>query len=393
MIALLLTALPLLSPDGGATANEISPLATPLEVTVEEARAARDRALAWLVAHQNDDGSWETGVIEGLVESGFPSESYFSWKSAASALACLALPEADETPERRAALDAGLGRRGDGRRPRRANDWDVDHVGSGLYGTAVLVRAARDERFTAEPGGTRLATGGAENLAILRQYPPAKGGGADNDDPIYSRRPNWDTGCCTALVLPALPGVLDPGWLDDAAVLARARRYALACAPPHGAWAYDLDALPAYGKIFGGEHIDAVEGSLGRIPVCPWGLATVGEKRITPERIREGLERFFRHHRFLDVAWLKPIPPESYYYNSGYFYLFGHYYAAEVIERLPEGERAAWPARLRPHLVPRQRSDGSTSTYAEVAGPAYLALHLDLGPAAEDVRLDPPPVR
>ena len=118
----------------------------------------------------------------------------------------------------------------------------------------------------------------------------------------------------------------------------------------------------------------------------------VGEKKITPDRLRAGLESFFEHHRFLDVAYMDPRPHEAYYYNSGYFYMFGHYYAAKVIELLPEAEREGWHARLRPHLVKVMRQDGGssdflTSGYMMVAGTAFSALALGMGlpPEAREV--------
>jgi hypothetical protein len=164
-------------------------------------------------------------------------------------------------------------------------------------------------------------------------------------------------------------------------VRARATRYVSRCALPNGAYSYSLDPIP---RFDGGEHIDDVKGSLSRIQVCNWALARVGEKKITPERLREGLSELFEHHRFLDVARMRPYPHEAYYYNSGYFYLFGHYYAAEAIELLPSEEREALHARLGVHLLSTQRPDGSaadflTSGYELVACTAFLALALERG--------------
>ena len=81
---------------------------------------------------------------------------------------------------------------------------------------------------------------------------------------------------------------------------------------------------------------------------------------------------------------MRPIPHEGYYANAGYFYYFGHYYAALAIEQLPLEEREAWHARLRPHLIKAQREDGSTSdfldsTYMITASTSYAALALQLG--------------
>ena len=84
------------------------------------------------------------------------------------------------------------------------------------------------------------------------------------------------------------------------------------------------------------------------------------------------------------MARMRPIPHEAWYANAGYFYFFGHYYAAEAIELLPEAEREARHARLRPHIVKTQRKDGSFCDflgqgYLVVAGTAYASLALQLG--------------
>lgn len=109
---------------------------------------------------------------------------------------------------------------------------------------------------------------------------------------------------------------------------------------------------------------------------------------MTDERLREGLAAFFDEHRFLDAARLRPIPHEAYFANAGYFYFFGHYYAALAIELLPEAEREALHARLRPHLVKALRPDGSTTDFLDarydvLASTAFLALALDAGMPAE----------
>ena len=75
--------------------------------------------------------------------------------------------------------------------------------------------------------------------------------------------------------------------------------------------------------------------------------------------VRTGLEAFFRHRGFLDHVRTRPIPHEGFHANAGYFYFFGHYYAARVIELLPREEREAYRARLRPHLCKTQWASGA----------------------------------
>jgi len=362
---------------GSARAQHLD---VPATLAPAPARLARDHALDWLVANQNADGSWAEGVLQGTLELGFSVESFYAWQHAATALTCMALLHAPETPARRTALERGLRWLDATRTPKRGSDWDIDYVWSGLYGYVVATEAASDARFAAGEWPARLGRIGRDAFGILDATQIPTGGWGYYDDPTFSRRPKWATSFSTATVLPGLRRGEELGWVADAKVRERATRYVARCSLPNGAYAYDLKPVP----WVGGDSINDVKGSLCRIQVCNWALYSVGDPKVTPDRIREGLELLFREHRFLDVAWMRPVPHEAYYYNSGYFYLFGHYYAALAINLLPADEREGWHARLRPHMVKGQRADGSTSdfltsSYMVVAGTAFLALALELG--------------
>ena len=135
---------------------------------------------------------------------------------------------------------------------------------------------------------------------------------------------------------------------------------------PNGAYEYDLNPIP---RINGGEHINNVKGSLGRIQVCNWALHLAKDPDTTIDRIRTGVQQFFDHHEFLQVARMRPIPHEAYYYNAGYFYFFGHFYCSQTIGLLPPDEREAWHARLRACILPAQRPDG---TFCDFQGTSYM---------------------
>ena len=389
MRALILTALVAL-PVAGQT-DETSPdeeittvfdeVEVPESMTADQARPALERSVAWLLSNQREDGGWATSVIESTWEAGFSVETYYAWQVCSSALACMALMAVEETPERRASLEAGLEWLCTTRMPKRGNHWDVDYVWTVLYGLAATVIAADDPRFQSEEWQTALNERGRLFYDLLVENQAPSGGWAYYDDPVFSNRPKWATSFCTALVLPYVDRAIERGWGDDRALLERAIRYVQRCSMPEGAYAYDLTPVP---RINGGEHINRLKGSLGRIQVCNWGLAKTGDPRITDDLVSEGLENFFEHHRFLDVAYMRPIPHEAYYANAGYFYLFGHYYAAEAIELLPEDQREHWHAKLRPHLVKVQQESGLSvdflgTGYLDVAGTAYTALALQLG--------------
>lgn len=367
-----------------AGAQEVQPVGSrdvPASMTAEQARPALARALAWMVQDQHEDGSWGLGVPTDLMELGFAAESYYDWNLAANMLVCLALMECEETPQRRTALERGLKAALDKRLPYRGDDWDNDAMWTALYGVVALSRAASDPRFQGEPWREAIARRGRDYVGMLVANQVIEGGWGYYDDPPFTHRPKWATSFSTACVLPAMIESERLGWLTDAKVHQRATRYVDRCALPNGAYEYDLNPIP---RFTGGEHINQVPGSLGRIQICNWALARAGVKRVTPDRLREGLAAFFDEHRFLDAARLRPIPHEAYFANAGYFYFFGHYYAALAINLLPEAEREAWHARLRPHLVKAQREDGSCTDFIEtryelLASTAFLALALDAG--------------
>ncbi|MBI5433319.1 MAG: hypothetical protein HZA52_10870 [Planctomycetes bacterium] len=358
----------------------------PATLAVADARRALDLALGFLVRTQNADGSFGTPTVEGLWDSHYSLESYFAWQYAGVALAGYGLMLSPETPERRVALERALAWLVDVRFPKRPSDWDNDTMWAAVYGLVATVHAADDARFAATPWKERLAARGRECADFLVGNQVPDGGWGYYDDPPYTRRPKWATSFSTAAVLPAMLRARELGWLastpEAAATGARATTYVRRCALPNGAYAYDLRPIPRFG---GGEHIDGVKGSLGRIQVCNWALAKAGERSITADRIGEGLVQFFEHHRFLDAARMRPIPHEAYYANAGYFYYFGHLYAAQAIQMLPLEQRESFHARLRPHVIKTQRPDGSFCDYqwqsynvAACTGMAASALALGL---------------
>lgn len=367
-------------PEGQETSLRPAP-DVPETMGADQARASLERTLAFITSSQNPDGSWCGSAPDSVMELGFSPETYYTWQLGAIELALMALVECDETPERRAALEKGLAWLCDTRLPARGDDWDVDYMWPSLYGVVATIRVLEDPRFSSGEWKGRIDARGREFMDILVRNQVPEGGWGYYDDAPFSNRPKWATSFATATVLPALSKALERGWFSDAAVRERAVEYVRGCALPSGAYEYDLNPIP---RVSGGEHINNVKGSLGRIQVCNWALRRAGTPWVTDEKIRDGVAQFFEHHRFLDVARMRPVPHEAYYANAGYFYFFGHYYCALAINELPAAEREALHSRLRPHVVKCQYEDGSTgdflhSRYDILASTAYAAMALDLG--------------
>lgn len=369
----------------GAEDPVLSPPDSALPEPTLDADAARtsiQRGVRFLLEKENPDGSWGTSTPESLFELNYSNASFYAWKMAGGALSIMTLMTVDETPERRAALEKALEYILTNDRPKRGSNWDIDNNWAALTTFTMLVQAAQDPRFQAEKWKSRIEARGKEYAQHLLDNQDPKGGWGYYEGPVLSRRPTWSTSFATALVVPSLvEATAKLGWPIDEKMTSRAVEYVRNCALPNGAYEYDLNPIP---RMNGGEHINDVKGSLGRIQVCNWARRKAGDKKVTDEKIREGLTRFFEDHRFLDVARMKPIPHEAYYRNAGYFYFFGHYFAAQAINCLPVAEREAWHAKLRAKLVPVQGKDGSSidfvgSFYSYTYATSFATMALQIG--------------
>lgn len=351
------------------------------ELTPEDAREFLNKSLDYLVDSQNEDGSWSTHVNTHLFETGFAWQTFYAWQLGAHGLGTLGLRAAPSTPKVDAALEKAIRWLCTTRMPVRGADWDVDSTWGSLYGFTACVECATDTRFASEEWQTLLKKRGMEFFADLKQRQTPDGGWAYYDNPPFTKRPTWATSFCTALVLPALKQATELGWEIPAYVPEAALKVVKRCHLPNGAYAYDYRPTQ---RGWGGESINQVKGSLGRIQVCNLALASWDVEFVTLDKLREGLENFFEHHRFLDTARMRPIPHEGFYANAGYFYFFAHYYAAQVIELLPEEEREGWHSKLRFHVAKTMLKDGSTSDfltsgYMKTGSSAYAAMVLSIG--------------
>ena len=355
-------------------------LAVLFQDSADDARTSTKKAAAYLEREQQPNGAWGSGVIDSVQFVGFSPEAYYDFQFAANALALKALASLEETPARKAALEKGLEWLVTTRMPARGNDWDIDCSWSALWGFNALVEAAQDPRFSGERWKPRIEARAKALYGLLEKNQEPLGGWGYYEGPVVSRRPTWATSFSTACVIPSLLQAAKLGWGIDEKLTNRAVEYVRGCRLPSGAYTYDLQAVP----WVGGESINEVKGSLGRIQACNWARRRAGDPRVTNDVIRKGLEAFFAEHRFLDAARMKPVPHEAWYYNAAYFYFFGHYHAALAINELPEKEREPWHKKLRAELLKVQWPDGSSMDFPnlscmQIGGTSFSILALQAG--------------
>ncbi len=122
-------------------------------------------------------------------------------------------------------------------------------------------------------------------------------------------------------------------------------------------------------------------GSLGRSQACNLALRRWGDERVTDEVLKVWLERLFARNLWLDIGRKRPIPHESWFYVAGYFFYYGHYYAALCIEELPTSDAPRYQAMLADLLLRLQEKDGSwwdfpLYNYHQQYGTAFAIMSL-----------------
>ncbi len=99
-------------------------------------------------------------------------------------------------------------------------------------------------------------------------------------------------------------------------------------------------------------------GSLGRSQSGNAALRLHNDARVTDEVIVSWLDRLVKRNGWLDIGRKRPKPHKTHFAVSGYFYYFGHYYAARCIEALPVSKRSEWQDKLARIIVDKQERNG-----------------------------------
>jgi hypothetical protein len=127
---------------------------------------------------------------------------------------------------------------------------------------------------------------------------------------------------------------------------------------PDWSFVYSIDhrMRPRYG-------INRPAGSLARSQVCLAAMKKFGDERINDSLISHWLHRLSLREGWLSIGRKRPVPHETHFSISGYFYYYGFYYATECLEILPPETRQSYIPHLSEHLLTKQEKDGSWWDY------------------------------
>ena len=321
------------------------------------------RGVDYLIADQNENGSWGGATrTKGLnIYAPLPG-AHHAFRAGASGLALSGLIDSGDTrPETLAAIaKGGAWMETELPKLRRADQTTTYNAWGHAYGLRALTRLYRTAKDDAsKEKWKRLAQ---EQSDLANRYMDINGGWGYLDiyDGLTTQKPTGITTCfTTATVLLAMREARDVMGikLDDKVVKASVA-------------SIERQRTPDFAYVYSHSHIyrprvpiNRPAGSLARSQACNATLRAFGETKVTDAVIDEWADRFIDREGFLSIGRKRPVPHETHFQISGYFYYYGVYYFTESVEFLPAAQQPAHAAKLAKVILFRQEKDGSWWDY------------------------------
>ncbi len=326
-----------------------------------EIRRSIDRGVTFLLAVQNSDGSWGTAerTKELNIYAPIPG-AHHAFRAAVTSLCVSALIDVeDDRDEVVRAIDRGEAwLRKWLPRVKRAEGAAIYNVWTHAYGVSALVRLLN--RPSSDPGREAVLRGLIdEQIEMMQRYESVDGGWGYYDFDYRTKQPaSSGTSFCTAAGLVALDEAASFGAVVPDRLVQRALASLRRQMKPDHSFLYG-----EYMRWQPMREINRPGGSLGRSQACNLALRRWGDTTVTDQVLVDWLDRLFARNGWLSVGRKRPIPHEAHFQVAGYFYYFGHYYAAECIRELPESAQSPYWDQLSHLILGLQESDGSWWDY------------------------------
>ncbi len=292
----------------------------------ESIESAIDRGVEFLIEDQNSNGSWGSATrTKGLNIFAPVPGAHHAFRTATTSLCISALIELDRDDE---AVVSSID---------RAESWLIEHLpelrratsdalynvwGHG-YSIQALVRMHGRHSVDQEKQAEIVSLIKSQ-FDMLTRYESVDGGWGYYDFRYGANQPTSSSiSFVNGAILVALAeardiGIEPPKRLVDRAIAALKRQQKADFSYLYGEY---LQYQPMRG-------INRPGGSLGRTQCCNTALRYWGDKEITDNVAKNWLYRLYVRNGWLDIGRKRPVPHESWMQVAGYFYYFGHYYAA-----------------------------------------------------------------
>ena len=337
---------------------------TPLPVDApkrSEVDEAVRRGKEFLLSIQNKNGSWgaATNTKDLNIYAPVPG-AHHAFRSAVTAMCVSALIDLQvEDTEVSSAIDRGETWLLEHLKSlRRANQDALYNVWGHAYGIEALVRLHCRHASNPEQQG-RLMEEIVHQIELLGRYESVHGGWGYYDFSYHLQKPtSQPNSFTTATVLFAFYqaqqiGAVVPQRLIDRGldVIRRQQR-------PDLAYLYSEDF-----RTNPSSDINKPGGSVGRSQACNVVLRMYKDPSVSDEAMVAWTNRLFSRNLWLDIGRKRPIPHESWFLVAGYFFYYGHYYAAYGIEHIPAAQQTPARQQLLHVMLKLQEKDGSWWDY------------------------------
>lgn len=315
--------------------------------------AAIKKGVEYLLKSQNKDGSWGTGrETRGFEVMASVPGSLKSFQVATTALCVMALRETGHNEAADKGIAFLLEHASDIRRDDGAliyNTWAHTYA---LQCLAIEMRTNHDPR---------LKKAAEAHLKKLTGYETFMGGWNYYDFQAQTQAPSMGpTSFGTAAGLVALYEAKESGLEVPQALIDRSLKRLIEMRLPNNAYLYSWDLqyrprLPA----------NMPRGSVGRTQSANYALWLWGKGELDEKKVRAGIDFFFKEHDYIQMGRKRQFPHESWYQTAPYYYYFGHYYTARLLEKLGPSGRHDYGAHLADvGILPYQEPDGSWWDFA-----------------------------
>ncbi len=320
------------------------------------------RGVDFLVATQNKNGSWGGPTrTKGLNIAAPIPGAHHAFRAGSSGLALEGLlASGDRRPATVAAIEAAEQYfLGELPRLRRADLRTMYNTWGHSYALKAL-GALYEFRDGDETRRSALRNLAARQIDLLKRYEDVNAGWGYYDFDEITRKPSgMPTSFTTATVLLALKRARD---VMDLPLPEREVRRGLAF--------LERQQTPDFAYLYSDAHryrprhgINRPGGSLCRSQACNAARRAYDPASVPDEVVRIWLDRLILRNGWVDIARKRPVPHETHFANSGYFYYYGHYYAMDCIALLPAGERPLYHGHYARILLSKQERDGSWWDY------------------------------
>ncbi len=327
-----------------------------LDFSSTEIQRSLDRGCTFLLKNQNSDGSWGSArQTKGLNIFAPVPGSHRAFRLAVTALSLSALLEIRDSDKNYSKCIKRAENYLLEKLPqlRRASPMALYNVWSHSYGLQALHRM--HELSSNSKHKKKIIKVMVQQIKMLQTYESIDGGWGYYDFNAQTKQPSGSSiSFVNATGLVALKDAQSSGVEVPDKLVSRALN------------AIKRQRLPDHSYLYGEylkyrprSGINRPAGSLGRSHACNYALQIWGEESVTNEVHKLCLDRLITRNGWLDIARKRPMPHESWFAVAGYFFYYGHLYAAFCLESLSPKDQPEYQKSLAKILVPLQEKDGS----------------------------------